>query len=71
MRDKLSNDIKPGDRVLIYGVNTIDLATVDFLLDYNLFTIIENTNQAYASHKCIVVNEQIKYNIETFPERFI
>ena len=40
MRDKLRNDIKPGDRVLIYGINTIDLATVDFLLDHNMFTIV-------------------------------
>ncbi len=74
MKDMLKNDVKVGDRILVYDVNHMILTTVTEILDESIILVqgdADLTYKSYNVHKCVVINEQLKYNIDTFPERFI
>lgn len=74
MRDMLKNDIKVGDKVLVYGVNHMNLRTVRELLEDDMFTVEEYNSldhDSYRGYKCVVVTQQLKHNLDILPERFV
>ena len=68
--DQFGIPMKKGDKILVYGVNSMKLETV--LICYDDSVIVDGGDvHKYNSRKCVIVTNQIEYNEKEFPECLI